>query len=119
MLRSAGHFDAAAHGIALAHVEAQLKFIIQQTRRAIDGIVGLNRKRLAARATDFAAFKNHGAGPPVVSHWEMAVIGHQRVVRTEHRPHIGGVVNGTIKIGVVANRKWREHGAIGLLAKNF
>ena len=119
MLRSSAHFDAAAHGIAFTHIEAQLEFVIQQTRRTIDGVVGLNRQRLAARATDFAAFKNHRAGPPVVSHGEMAVIGHQWVVRPEHRAHVGGVVNGAVEVGVVTNRKRSKHGAFSLWTKHF
>ena len=118
VLRSC-HFDAAAHGIAFTHIEAQLEFVIQQTRRTIDGVVGLNRQRLAARATDFAAFKNHRAGPPVVSHGEMAVIGHQWVVRPEHRAHVGGVVNGAVEVGVVTNRKRSKHGAFSLWTKHF
>lgn len=44
----------------------------------------------------------------MVTHWQVAPIGHECVICTaEHDAHIGGMMNGRVEVGVVTNLSWQ------------
>ena len=105
-----------AHGVAGSYERAEFELVVQQSRGS-DGWRGVVRcHALAAGSTHRRARYHNGGGASVVSDRHPLVIRQQRIVRPEHRPHVGGVVYRGVEVGVVTDFGRQEQ--LGILLRD-
>jgi hypothetical protein len=100
-----GDGDGVAEGVAAGDDGAEFHLVVEHLAGAEGGgaIVGGGRL-LAVGAADGRAGGDDGGGAAVVADGDVLVVGQERVVGAEHRADIGGVVDGGVEVGVVADR---------------
>ena len=102
------HCDALSEHVARPDKEANLQFVIEQSRRTEGGKIGVVRFGLPHRPANRRAAGDDRTGAPVIPDRQILVVWQERIVGAKHRADVRRMMNRGVEIGIVADLRGQK-----------